>query len=102
MKNTIFSAATLALAVTAAPALAGPDNEPQMRVNYADLDLTSKEGQAALERRVESAAKTVCKSTVINTGSRIRSRASRECLAKARLSAKRQVAAAIADRQRGG
>ena len=47
-------AAALALPL---PALAGTG---ERRVQHEDLDLTSAEGQAALDRRIASAARSVC------------------------------------------
>lgn len=52
----------LALAASTTPALAGtPDNETQStRVRVADLNLSSAEGVAALDRRLHAAARAIC------------------------------------------
>jgi UrcA family protein len=57
---------TIALALT----LASPAFAQEATVRYADLDLSSTAGQAELERRIENAARQVCRSEPI-TGTRI-------------------------------
>ena len=102
MKTLAIATASLGLVFTATPALAGPAELPAQKVSTAGLDLSSPEGQQMLERRIESAAREVCQADNIRTGTRIRSSAVRECLAKARASAEQQVAAIIEDQRRGG
>lgn len=59
-----------AVAVLAAsPVLAGQD-APTTRVEYKDLDLSTKQGRATLDRRIEQAARSVCPSSAV-TGSHI-------------------------------
>lgn len=54
--KTLFSAGLLGLALSASqPAFAGT-----RLVGYADLDLTTKEGQSQLDARVRKAAKDIC------------------------------------------
>lgn len=57
LRTTLATAATLLL--TIGPALAEP-HAVQAKVNYADLDLQSPVGAAALYRRINSAARRVC------------------------------------------
>ena len=57
-RNTI-AAATIALAVWSAPALA-KESGAQVEVSYADLNLSSKIGQDILERRILNAVQIVC------------------------------------------
>jgi UrcA family protein len=103
MKTLAFAAATLGMAcTTAAPAFANETEKMTIKVDVSDLNLASASGQKWLDRRVERAVRTVCRITDPQTGNRILNRDARECLAKARASAKSQVAALIADRQRGG
>ena len=53
---------TLALTAPGAGALAGPKagETPSVNVPYADLNLSSAEGRAILDRRIERAIETVC------------------------------------------
>ncbi len=59
MRNPIISTAlaTIALAVTAAPAAAEPIS---VRVGFADLDITTEAGMQTLESRIENAARNLC------------------------------------------
>ena len=102
MKTLTIAAATLAMAVTATPALAGSGDVASKSVGYADLNLSTPEGQARLDQRIESAAKSVCRVYEIRTGTRLPSSQANACLANARASAKKQVSAVMAETQRGG
>jgi len=102
MKILAIAAATLSLAVSASPALAGPDDLPTQTISTAGLDLNTPEGQRMLDQRIERAARSVCQVDDVPTGSRIRSMAARECLAKARASAQRQMASIVENQRRGG
>lgn len=102
MKTLAIAAATIGLAFTATPALAGPDELPREEVSVAGLDLATPEGQRMLEQRIDRAAREVCQVDSIRTGTRIRSHAAQTCLAKARASAQQQVATIIEDQRRGG
>ena len=101
MKALTLAAAALGLAVTATPALAG-DEAPKGKVSLSGLDLSTAEGQKMLDQRIDRVARDICEVDKVQTGSRLKSRAVRDCYNKARKSAKQQVAAAIAERQRGG
>lgn len=102
MKKFAIAAASFGLVLTATPALAGTGDVPTQRVSVAGLDLQTAEGQQMLDQRIERAARQVCQVDHLATGTRIRSHAARDCLAKARASARQQTAAIIADQQRGG
>lgn len=102
MKTFALAAATLGLAVTATPAFAGSQTVQSTNVSVAGLDLATPEGQDMLEQRIKAAAREVCGLNQPQTGSRIKSLSARTCYNKARASAKKQVAAAIAEQQRGG
>jgi UrcA family protein len=71
-------------------------------VKTSDLDLGSPEGERELRQRVAKAVRHACRVTDIETGHRVMSHDARNCLAKARVSADRQVAALLSDEQRGG
>lgn len=75
------AAALLGLALTAAPALAA--EKTQIRVEYADLDLTSADGQRTLERRLDVAARNACGMDQHATGSRLPSSQARACYKQA-------------------
>lgn len=102
MKTLAIASATLALAFTATPALANTSEVPTVGVEYADLNLSTPEGQARLERRIETAARSVCSVHENRPGTRIRSPELDTCLANARASGKKQMAAIVSDQRRGG
>ncbi|MEO0872674.1 MAG: UrcA family protein, partial [Pseudomonadota bacterium] len=59
LKISAIAALALGLAA-AAPATAQAQGEPVIAVPYADLNLNSEEGRAALDRRLTQAARKVC------------------------------------------
>ena len=94
----ILAAALGAATLLAAPAAAAPS----VGVKYADLDLSTRAGQQKLERRIDSAARSVCGMDEIRTGRFTPSTAQRQCYAEAKESVHQQVAETIArDRSRG-
>ena len=100
--NALALAAAFGLAIAAGPALAGGSAERNtMEISFADLDLDTPEGQMTLERRIERAARDVCRYDRMQTGTRIQSRAAKECYEKAKASARQQVAAHAAKQRRG-
>ena len=103
-KTATLALAAIGFAGTAvSPALANPDRVHRtVSVSYADIDLGTAQGQKQLDRRSEKAVHDVCRSTDINTGTRVMSSDAMNCLAKARADAKRQVAAIVTRGQRGG
>ena len=98
------SLAALGLAAAAtAPALAADTAVRSMTVTTKGLDLGTAKGQRMLDKRVEKAVRSVCRTTSLQTGSRILSQDARACLAKARIDARQQVASMTARyEQRGG
>lgn len=101
MKKFALAAAAFGVAFTASPAFAGVD-APSTKVSTAGIDLSTAEGQEILSQRIEVAARRVCQFDQAHTGTRIRSREARECVAKARAGVASQVAALVEDQQRGG
>lgn len=97
-----MATATLALAFTASPAMADGSETYSKTIQFADLNLASPEGQARLEQRIESAARSVCSVHENRTGTRIRSPELDSCLANARASGKKQMASIMSDVRRGG
>lgn len=102
MNSLAIATAALGLFMTASPALADPQGRAAQNVSITGLDLNTAEGQRMLEQRVNRAAREVCRVDHIVTGTRIHSHAARECAAKARASARQQVAAIIENQRRGG
>lgn len=102
-KTVTHAFAALGLAGAAiSPAFAGEAEKMTINVKTSDLNLASAEGQSALDQRIARAARTVCRVTDQQTGTRLMNQEARACLAKARSDARQQVAALIQDRQRGG
>lgn len=102
MKTLALATAAIGLVFTAAPAIAGPAELPTQTISTAGLDLNTAEGQRMLDERILRAARDVCNVDYVRTGTRIRSTEARECIAKARASAQRQMATITADQRRGG
>ena len=98
MRATIaILAAALGTGIIAAPASANASIE---RVSYADLDLTSLDGQAELQNRLEKAASRVCKYEP--DGSLRNSREFGSCYRAARQNVAVQFASLVSDRALGG
>lgn len=110
MIKNLMTAAAIGTALIASPTLAGssPANTAgqhaaqSMSVKYADLNLATAAGQEQLERRIDVAARKVCGVGKHRTGTRIPSSERKACFAKARQSARNQMASAMSDTQRGG
>ena len=96
---------TLAIFAAAGLAFAGPahaSDTQSIAVQYDDLNLASAAGQERLDRRIETAARTVCGYERHRTGSRIIDRKTRACLDTARSSARARVAEATSSFAKGG
>ena len=93
--------ATLCAAL-AAGAISVPAHADEMKIEYADLNLATVQGQAALEARIDRAAKEVCGYNDIQTGSRLVSREVKSCYEQAKKSATRQMAALVEEERLGG
>lgn len=96
MKTTFAILAAVGLAATAVPASA-----EQIDVTYEDLDLSNPAGQKTLSSRIEKAAREVCGYTV-ETGTRMRAPAARECYKEAKAKANLQFAALVTAAAKGG
>lgn len=103
-KTITHTLAALGLAGAAVtPAIAGLKPQVQtISVPTSDLDLGTAKGQRALDKRVEKAVRSVCRTVSSQTGTRIMDQDAQNCLARARADAKRQVAVLVSDEQRGG
>lgn len=102
MLSKFATAAACGLALIATPALADSGYVPSATVTFKDLDLSTAEGQAELDRRIENAARVMCELDRKSTGTRIASRASKQCYNTALKTTKKQVAKLVAAEQRGG
>lgn len=95
----------LSLAALAAPLAAAPapaEEVVTVRINYSDIDLTSVEGQAALEARIDAQLRKACtitKSSPYGYGRPLRDEA---CIAKARSEAIAKADRIAAAKQRSG
>ena len=96
MNRTLAAAAA---ATFAALAPFGASHAATTAVHLADLDLTTAEGQARLDSRINRAVRTVCSAEV--TGSRI-AWVDKDCTTKARAGAEKQVAALRSPTRTGG
>jgi UrcA family protein len=97
---------SLALALTAtvltAPAAAAEDEALSVEVHYSDLDLTSEAGQKQLDRRLERAAREVCRVDEKVVGSYMRPRHSRECYLEARRQLNQEFAQLVSRKKMAG
>lgn len=97
MKSLMAASAAMAAAFTAVPASA-----ETIEVSYADLNLSTKAGRNALDRRIHSAARKVCGYHALRMGTRTVTADMQRCLAKAKDGAKQQMAAAENGQKLGG
>ena len=103
MKGPLFTlAAPLATLAPAPVAAQAGATTGQISIDYRDLNLSTPEGQAVLDQRINKAARSICAADEQTTGTRIPSSEAVKCVSKAKAQAKTQVAAAIAAQQRGG
>lgn len=95
----IFVMALAAAAtVTASPVLAKPLNEE--RVSYRDLNLATPEGQQIMQKRLDKAARNVCR---FDSNGQIRTpEAENACFREARKQAAVRFAEIISEERRGG
>ncbi|MBO9498326.1 MAG: UrcA family protein [Novosphingobium sp.] len=84
--------ALIAIAVLGAAALSAPAFAGSISVKYKDLDLSTAEGQKALDSRIESAARKVCGFNELTVGTRIPDKEARDCVAEAHRKLQKQIA----------
>lgn len=89
---TIIGAALIGTAAVS-PAAAAEARQQSIEVKYEDLNLQTEKGMKTLEGRFSKAAREVCGTEEITTGSRIRSSEAADCYARAMTSARQQMAA---------
>jgi UrcA family protein len=94
-----ITAAALAAATIATPALAERDTEVSVAtVRYSDLDLSTERGLNTLQNRLENAAREVCGMNERFSGSQIPAGESRKCYVDTLKSFEREIAN-VAERQ---
>ena len=104
MKSAIPFLAAAALACSASgPLFAANSDAPQVSVRYTDLDLSTSEGRAALETRIQVAARNLCGlDETPATGTRIASPSRRACYEKATSQIGESIARAAEKRESKG
>ena len=88
-----IAAAGFSLALSAPASAQQADQTRVAAVRYSDLDLASDQGQHALQRRIELAAREVCGVDELATGTRIVSSSARACYDATLQNLTREVAA---------
>ena len=97
MKKSLIAFAAIGAMMTTTPAFAG-----NMQIKYDDLNLSSPAGQAALERRIDKAAREVCGVDRQRSGTRFPSRSAQKCFESAKKQATQQMAALVDEQRLGG
>lgn len=96
-----LAAALATSAVIAAPAYAAKDEGASVHVRYADLDLSTKEGQDTLERRLDRAAQEVCGIDPRTSGLALPTSESRSCYRETIKNFEREIAVRAEEQLRG-
>jgi UrcA family protein len=94
----------IAVAAIAAPVLAAPvaDETVTVRIAYGDLDVTSAEGRAALETRINAKLRKACAREIAARYNHVRSTTDEKCIADARVAALAEVERVAAAEARSG
>ena len=102
---------TLALALASIALVATPlaaqadtprDQDQRVGVTWRDLDLTTEQGRAELDRRIDAAARYACRMDETVLGTRIPTREQRDCYREARNQLDQRFAQVIAQSQARG
>lgn len=88
----LMSLGLVCLGAVPASAETSEDTQPQVRVNYSDLNLATSEGAEALNRRVLQAIAAVCARPIVNWTDQV---AQRNCEIKASAQVDAQVRQAL-------
>ena len=100
-----FTLPLIALAAIAAPVLAAPQAGEQtvtLRVAYGDVDVTSAEGRAALEARIDAKLRQACSIDGVARYTYGRKLVDEKCIAEARTAALAEVERVAAAEARRG
>ncbi|WP_120076224.1 UrcA family protein [Aurantiacibacter odishensis] len=96
-----FALALAAAGMAAAPTMASAEDTQSVRVTYDDLDLSTQNGIEELERRIDRAARQIC-GNAERTGTHLRNREARACVAETKERINEQFAQVVDSAQRGG
>lgn len=99
MKTVLTAAAALGLLAASNTAFANEVVTESIEVSFHDIDLTTQEGQAKMDRRIARAARNVCK---VETTKSLAPRAARECYAAAMKQGRIEMAKRAEDIRYGG
>ncbi|WP_052768899.1 UrcA family protein [Aurantiacibacter marinus] len=104
LQKSFVMAATLAVSgLTFTSAVAAAEvQERAASVTYTDLDLSTEEGVAELEDRIDRAARQVCELDDRQVGSRIRDRNARECYEEAKSNFEQRLSGVIREERSEG
>ena len=103
MQATTIKFAIAASVLALAPAISAAETDQRSsQVAYADLDLSTPEGLAELDRRIDTAAREVCDADQLTTGTRLSSRAARDCVRTAKSEIDRRFAVIKRNANLGG
>ncbi len=98
-----FTLPLIALALVAAPAFAAPAEQTvAVRVAYGDVDVTSAEGRAVLEARIEAKLRQACKLEGAGRYTYGRKLVDQQCVADARIAAMTEIERVAAAEARSG
>lgn len=86
-----FTLPLIALAVLAAPAAAAADETVTVRIGYGDVDVTTAEGRAALEARIDAKLRKACTVEAATRYTYGRAPIDAKCIADARTTAMAEV-----------
>lgn len=102
-KSFALAAALAASGLILTPAIASAaEQERSASVAYTDLDLSTEEGVAALDQRIDRAARHVCELDRTTMGTRIRDRDARNCYEQAKRSIEERFASVVREARLGG
>lgn len=95
-----FTLPLIAIVALAAPAAA--EQVVTVKIGYGDVDVTTAEGRAALEARIDARLKKACATPAAARYSHSRSAVDSKCVADARVAALAEVEKVVAMQQRSG
>ena len=97
-----FTLSLIALAALAAPAASAAEKIVTVRIDYADVDVTTAEGRAALEARIEARLRKACSLEAAARYSFSRADVDSKCLSDARTAARAEIERVAAAEVRSG
>ncbi|RPF71415.1 UrcA family protein [Aurantiacibacter spongiae] len=101
-KSIVLALAAAGLTLSAGAQAAPEEQQRSTAVRYTDLDLATADGVEELDRRMDRAARYVCRYNETDVGTRIRSRETRDCVDRARAQLDRRFAQIKREARLGG